>query len=38
MKQLFRFGFEQAKACLFPVVIFLALAITKAVEVPFFPI
>lgn len=35
MKQLFSFGFEQAKSCLFPVVIFLALAITKVVEAPF---
>lgn len=35
MKQLFYFGYEQTKACLFPVIIFLTLAITKIVEVPF---
>ncbi|MGG4266139.1 DUF817 domain-containing protein [Peribacillus simplex] len=35
MKQLFHFGFEQAKSCVFPVVIFLSLAITKTVEVPY---
>lgn len=35
MKQLFYFGYEQAKSCLFPVIIFLTLAITKMVEVPF---
>ncbi|MEI3612225.1 DUF817 domain-containing protein [Pseudogracilibacillus sp. SO30301A] len=35
MKQLFYFGVEQAKACLFPVIIFMTLAITKMIEVPF---
>ncbi|OEH94553.1 DUF817 domain-containing protein [Bacillus solimangrovi] len=35
MRQLFFFGLEQAKACFFPVIIFLTLAITKVVEVPF---
>lgn len=35
MKQLFYFGLEQAKACLFPVIIFLTLALTKLIEVPF---
>lgn len=35
MKQLFYFGYEQAKSCLFPVIIFLTLAITKMVEVSF---
>lgn len=35
MKQLYYFGMEQAKACLFPVIIFLALALTRIIEVPF---
>ncbi|MED3645921.1 DUF817 domain-containing protein [Halalkalibacterium halodurans] len=37
MKQLWFFGLAQAKACLFPVVIFLTLAITKLVDIPFMP-
>ncbi|WP_019242146.1 MULTISPECIES: DUF817 domain-containing protein [Bacillus] len=35
MKQLFYTGIEQAKSCIFPVMIFLSLAITKIVEIPF---
>lgn len=35
MKQLFYFGIEQAKACLFPVIIFLTLALTQVIEIPF---
>ncbi|WP_110926759.1 DUF817 domain-containing protein [Bacillus massiliglaciei] len=35
MKQLFFFGIEQAKSCIFPVVIFLSLAITKLADVPY---
>ncbi len=35
MKQLIYFGLEQAKSCFFPVVIFLTLAMTKIIEVPF---
>lgn len=34
-KQLVRFGLEQALSCLFPVVIFASLAITKIVPLPF---
>ncbi|MEI5906374.1 DUF817 domain-containing protein [Bacillus spongiae] len=29
------FGFEQAKSCLFPIIIFLSLALTKMIEIPF---
>lgn len=35
IKPLFYFGYQQAKSCIFPVIIFLALAFTKMVEVPF---
>ncbi|MFD2673245.1 DUF817 domain-containing protein [Marinicrinis sediminis] len=35
MKQLVRFGYHQAMSCLFPVCIFLSLALTKVIEVPF---
>src|SRR6478736_10222203 len=35
MKQLIYFGLEQAKSCVFPVIIFLTLAMTKIIEVPF---
>ncbi|MBO1001951.1 DUF817 domain-containing protein [Pseudogracilibacillus auburnensis] len=35
MKQLVYFGIEQAKACLFPVTIFLTLAITRMIDIPF---
>ncbi|MNJ41177.1 hypothetical protein D3C77_360910 [compost metagenome] len=35
LKQLFRFGVQQALSCLFPVVIFASLALTKYVHLPF---
>ncbi|MCM3123021.1 MULTISPECIES: DUF817 domain-containing protein [unclassified Mesobacillus] len=35
--QLVRFGWEQALSCLFPVVIFASLAITKIIELPLLP-
>ncbi len=34
MRQLIYFGWEQAKSCLFPVIIFLSLAATQMVNVP----
>lgn len=34
---LLHFGYQQACSCLFPLVIFLALAVTKFVEIPFIP-
>ncbi|MEQ6377485.1 DUF817 domain-containing protein [Bacillaceae bacterium S4-13-56] len=37
MKQLFRFGWEQALSCVFPVVIFASLALTQAISLPFLP-
>ncbi|MBD7984968.1 DUF817 domain-containing protein [Sporosarcina sp. Sa2YVA2] len=37
IQQLFRFGREQALSCLFPVIIFSSLAITKFVPLPFLP-
>ncbi|MFD1336791.1 DUF817 domain-containing protein [Oceanobacillus iheyensis] len=37
LKQLIRFGREQALSCLFPVVIFASLAITQMIPLPFFP-
>ncbi len=37
IKQLVRFGWEQALSCLFPVVIFASLAITQVVPLPFLP-
>ncbi|CAM3827666.1 DUF817 domain-containing protein [Mesobacillus thioparans] len=37
IKQLVRFGWEQALSCIFPVVIFASLAITKIIELPFLP-
>lgn len=37
LKQLFRFGWEQTLSCLFPLVIFASLAITKFVEFPYIP-
>lgn len=37
VKQLIHFGWEQALSCLFPVVIFASLAITKWVPMPFLP-
>ncbi len=36
-KQLVCFGWEQAMSCLFPVVIFVSLALTKIVQLPFLP-
>ncbi|XXM70572.1 DUF817 domain-containing protein [Lysinibacillus sphaericus] len=36
-KQLVRFGREQALSCLFPVVIFASLALTKVIPLPFLP-
>ncbi|WP_377892298.1 DUF817 domain-containing protein [Alkalihalobacillus sp. R86527] len=38
LKQLVRFGWAQALSCLFPVVIFASLAITKFVPLPLLPI
>lgn len=35
--QLFRFGMEQAKSCVFPVVIFGSLALTQWISLPFLP-
>jgi len=35
--QLVRFGWQQALACAFPVVIFAALAVTKVVPIPWIP-
>lgn len=35
--QLFHFGWEQALSCIFPVVIFASLAITKYVSLPILP-
>ncbi|MEL4024710.1 DUF817 domain-containing protein [Lysinibacillus endophyticus] len=35
LKQLFYFGWQQALSCLFPVVIFASLAITKYIPLPF---
>lgn len=35
LKQLIRFGWEQALSCLFPVVIFASLAITEIIPLPF---
>ncbi|TQS70530.1 DUF817 domain-containing protein [Ornithinibacillus gellani] len=37
VKQLTRFGWEQAWSCVFPVVIFASLAITKVVSLPILP-
>lgn len=37
LQQLFRFGWEQALSCLFPVVIFASLALTKLVSLPWLP-
>lgn len=35
--QLWRFGWEQALSCVFPVVIFASLALTQMVSLPFLP-
>ncbi|WP_121615331.1 DUF817 domain-containing protein [Virgibacillus halodenitrificans] len=37
VKQLFRFGWEQALSCLFPVVIFASLALTQFISMPILP-
>lgn len=37
VKQLVHFGWQQALACLFPVVIFGSLALTKVIPLPFLP-
>src|SRR5690606_9622182 len=37
LTQLIRFGYQQAMSCIFPVIIFATLALTKVVEVPFIP-
>lgn len=37
LKQLVRFGWEQALSCLFPVVIFASLALTQIIPLPFLP-
>ncbi|WP_227396818.1 DUF817 domain-containing protein [Jeotgalibacillus aurantiacus] len=37
MMQLLRFGWEQSLSCVFPVVIFLSLALTKYITLPFLP-
>lgn len=37
LKQLIRFGWEQALSCIFPVVIFSSLAITQMLPLPFLP-
>ena len=37
LKQLVSFGWEQAKSCLFPVVIFASLALTQIITLPFLP-
>lgn len=37
LHQLFRFGWAQALSCVFPVVIFSSLAITKIVSLPILP-
>ncbi|QFG00343.1 DUF817 domain-containing protein [Psychrobacillus glaciei] len=37
MRNFLRFGFLQAISCIFPVIIFAALAVSKFVSVPFLP-
>lgn len=37
IKQLFRFGWIQAMSCVFAVVIFASMALTKFVDIPFIP-
>ena len=37
LRQLLSFAWEQALSCLFPVVIFASLALTRCVPLPFFP-
>jgi uncharacterized membrane protein YoaT (DUF817 family) len=36
IKQLFIFGYRQAMSCIFPVIIFATLALTKVVSIPYF--
>lgn len=36
-QQLIRFGWEQALSCIFPAVIFITLALTQLVPIPFLP-
>lgn len=36
LRQLVIFGYQQALSCIFPAVIFLTLAVTKVVEIPYF--
>ncbi|MFD0958230.1 DUF817 domain-containing protein [Paenibacillus chungangensis] len=36
-KPLLHFGYQQAMSCLFPVIIFVSLAITKVIDVPHLP-
>ena len=37
MKNFLRFGYLQALSCIFPVIIFAALALSKFIEIPFLP-
>ncbi|WP_044022724.1 DUF817 domain-containing protein [Bacillus sp. SG-1] len=37
LRQLVRFGWQQALSCLFPCVIFIALALTKIIPLPILP-
>lgn len=37
MKKLLWFGIQQAKSCIFPIVIFLALAVSKQIHIPGLP-
>ncbi|XKG84215.1 DUF817 domain-containing protein [Sutcliffiella horikoshii] len=37
VKQLVRFGWQQALSCVFPVVIFASLALTQVIPLPFLP-
>ncbi|WP_284241678.1 DUF817 family protein, partial [Paenibacillus glycanilyticus] len=36
IRQLFEFGYQQAMSCIFPVMIFASLAVTKVVSIPYF--
>ncbi|KIL36724.1 hypothetical protein SD71_06945 [Cohnella kolymensis] len=37
IRKLFIFGWNQALCCIFPVVIFSAMAVTKVIDIPFIP-
>ncbi|MDS8632570.1 DUF817 family protein, partial [Streptococcus pneumoniae] len=37
MKTFWLFGYRQALCCIFPVIIFAALALSKYIEIPFVP-